>query len=346
MAKTDTLVRSKVTIGILGFEGCSAWITAGLIELFAIANVALQNLPRPAGGGTRPVRFDCHVIATSRGMARGSHGVHFATQQPKRRYDAVIVPPLWCESRHDLERRAIKLRCHDSLLVRLARRSLIMASACSGSVLLANAGLLANHRATTCWWLAEWFQQRFPDTKLVPDRLVMIDGDRWTAAAGSAYVHLGLELVGKFAGAGASATTARLMLVERRRGSQSPFMALQAMPREGIDADVERVARHLDEHAAERITIAGACKKLALNERTLTRKFQTAMGMSPLTYLQSRRIARARQLLEESALSLERIVERCGYEDISSFRKLFARHVGMTPREYRSRFGSMAPSNK
>jgi transcriptional regulator GlxA family with amidase domain len=62
------------------------------------------------------------------------------------------------------------------------------------------------------------------------------------------------------------------------------------------------------------------------------------MGMSPLAYLQSRRIARARQLLESSTLPFEEIVSQCGYEDAASFRKLFARQVGMTPREYRSRF--------
>jgi transcriptional regulator GlxA family with amidase domain len=67
------------------------------------------------------------------------------------------------------------------------------------------------------------------------------------------------------------------------------------------------------------------------------RKFQVALGM--LGYLQTRRIALAKGLLESSELSLEIIVERCGYEDLASFRKLFARRVGMTPREYRSRFG-------
>ena len=79
---------------------------------------------------------------------------------------------------------------------------------------------------------------------------------------------------------------------------------------------------------------------LAVSERTLARKFKASLGMSPLSYLQSQRIARARQLLETSTLALERIVEQCGYEDISSFRKLFARQVGMTPREYRLRFGN------
>ena len=86
--------------------------------------------------------------------------------------------------------------------------------------------------------------------------------------------------------------------------------------------------------------MAGVCRALAVSERTLARKFKASLGMSPLSYLQSQRIGRARQLLESSTLPLERIVEQCGYEDVSSFRKLFARQVGMTPREYRLRFGN------
>jgi transcriptional regulator GlxA family with amidase domain len=152
-------------------------------------------------------------------------------------------------------------------------------------------------------------------------------------------MHLGLELVGKFGGPQAAAATARLMLVERRRGSQSPFLLPHSAPEES-DSDIERATRYLRQHSGKRLAITGVCRALAVSERTLARRFKATLGMSPLTYLQSQRIARARQLLEGSALPLERIVEQCGYEDVSSFRKLFARQVGMTPREYRLRFGN------
>jgi len=330
-------MRSTGTIGIFAFDGCSAWITAGLTELFAIANVAIANSKRPP----RIARFDCGFVGRSQRLVAGSHGVRFSLQPPRRRYDAIIVPPLWCESREDLERRWLKLKADVTALRGLSRRSRIMASACSGAVLLADAGLLANRRATTCWWLIEWFQRRFPDTDLVPDRLVMIDRGRWTAAAGSAYIHLGLELVRELAGDKVAALTARLMLVERRRGSQSPFITAESTTRDDSAPDVARTIHYLDERAATSVTIASACRALALNERTLTRKFRATLGMSPLAYLQSRRVARAKELLEDTDLPLERIVEQCGYEDVSSFRKLFTRHVGMTPREYRSAFGGV-----
>ena len=234
---------------------------------------------------------------------------------------------------------ARRLRAENSFIVRMARRSKIFASSCSGAVLLAQAGLLSGRRATTCWWLVNWFRQAFPDVEMVPDRLVMRDGDTWTAAAGAAYMHLALDLVRELAGEPLAAATAKLMLVERRRGSQSPFLVPHTTPADA-DSEIERATRYLRQHSAKPLAIAGVCRTLAISERTLARRFKASLGMSPLSYLQSQRIAHARQLLESSPLALERIVEQCGYEDVSSFRKLFARQVGMTPREYRLRFAN------
>jgi len=329
MAKT-------VTVAIVGYPGCSAWITAGLLELFAIANNARATLGNRAAS---TARFDCHIVGRSRHPVRSSHGVRFTTNAIRRHYDASIVPPVWCESLTDLEVQAHRLRSENSFLASMARRSSIFASTCSGAVLLAQAGLLSRRRATTCWWLVNWFRRTFPDIEMAPDRLVMRDGNRWTAAAGAAYLHLALDLVREFAGEPLAAATAKLMLVERRRGSQSPFLQPHAPRNEG-DTDIARATRYLQQHLGRRLAMAGVCRALAVSERTLARKFKASLGMSPLSYLQSQRIGRARQLLESSTLPLERIVEQCGYEDVSSFRKLFARQVGMTPREYRLRFGN------
>jgi transcriptional regulator GlxA family with amidase domain len=329
MAKT-------VTVAIVGYPGCSAWITAGLLELFAIANNARATLSD--NRGTATARFDCHIVGGTGRTVRGSHGVTFAAHPARRRYDASIIPPIWCESLADLEKQAQRLRSENAFILRMARRSKIFASTCSGAVLLAQAGLLRGRRATTCWWLVNWFRQAFPEVEMVPDRLVMRDRDRWTAAAGTAYMHLALELVRELAGEPLAAATGRLMLVERRRGSQSPFLVPHTVPEQG--SEIERATRYLRQHSGKRLAIAGVCRALAVSERTLARRFKASLGVSPHSYLQSQRIARARQLLESSNLSLDRIVEQCGYEDVSSFRKLFARQVGMTPREYRQRFGA------
>lgn len=332
MAKTDTYA----TIGIVAYEGCSAWITAGLIEQFAIANVAAAHTP----GGRSRARppFRCEIIGAAAGLIRASHEVRFNAAPLRRHYEAVVVPPLWIESPREISERLRRLERLNPLLIKLSRRSGIVASACSGAALLASAGLLSEHRVTTCWWLLPWFATRFPDVALVADRLVMIDGNRWTAAAGSAYIHLGLALVRRFAGTEVANMTARLMLVEQRRGSQSPFMTPADLPQDTADPLIRSAAVHLRTHAAERFSISKLSRTLHVSERTLARRFRSAFGMTPLAYLQSQRVARAKHLLEHSATPLDQIVAECGYEDVSSFRKLFSRQVGMTPREYRSRF--------
>jgi transcriptional regulator GlxA family with amidase domain len=322
------------TVGVFGFDGCSAWITAGLLELFDIANNAMSHLPQSRG--VKPVRFGCHVVSNKRRLVNGSHGVRFSPELPRRRYDVMIVPPIWCTSLEDLEQRASTLQALRPALVQMSRRTMILASTCSGSVLLAGSGLLFRRRATTCWWLVDWFRRAFPDIDLQPDKLVVKDGDRWTAAAGSAYIHLGLELVSELAGDTAAAATSKLMLVERRRGSQSPFLPQVSCTSD--DAHIEQAMRYLEQHSHANVSIRELCRAIDVSHRSLARKFQNALGMSALSYLQSIRIARAKQLLERTLLPFDRIVEQCGYEDISSFRKLFSRHVGMTPKEYRLRF--------
>ena len=329
-AKSDT--RRIVNVAVIGYEQCSAWITAGIVEFFAIANI-----PQRARRGPR-TRFSCEVVSATGRAVRASHGVRFTGVAPRRRYQVVIAPPMWAPTRAEFDHRLRELERLEPFVKRLAARSEIAASACSGAVLLAQAGLLANRRATTCWWLADWFARRFPDVRLDARKLLVADQGRWTAAAGSAYLHLCLELVKHFAGAEVAAATARLALVEPRRGSQSPFLGREVAPGEPDAGPISEIARWLDDRIDTPVSVPDIAKRSNTTSRTLNRRFRAAFGVSPLAYLQARRIALAKRLLETRADPLERIVERCGYSDVSSFRKLFTREVGMTPREYRIRF--------
>jgi transcriptional regulator GlxA family with amidase domain len=321
-------------IAVLTYPSCSSWITAGLLEIFGIANLMLKQ----AAEQRQPRLLEFHAIsARSARSVKASHGVTFTVQAALPRYDVVIVPPLWCESLREFAQRISSMKQELALLRELPKRATIIASSCSGAALLAKAGLLDGHDATTCWWLVDWFRKQFPNVRLQAERVLVAGTSRWTSAAGSAYMHLGIELVREFSNDHIANVTSRLMLVEPRRGTQSPFLpGATTAPQD--DEDVTRAVAYLNDHATSPLTMAALGRRLAVSERTLTRKFKSNLGMSPLAYLQSRRIAHAKQLLESSSLALDQIVGRCGYEDIASFRKLFTRLVGMTPREYRSRF--------
>lgn len=329
MAKSDTL-----RIAILAYPGCSAWISAGLLEFFAIAN-AVARIQRAS------LTIDCHAVSARGQAVAASHGVRLATRPPTGRYAAVIVPPLWSGSRAEFDAAVLRIVALGPLLTAVAKRSSIVASACSGAVVLAEAGLLQGHRATTCWWLTDWFAQRYPDVELDPARLVVADGSVWTAAAGSAYLHLCLELTRKLAGAKIATAAGRLALVEPRRGSQSPFLPPAAdVAAAEEDGPAARAIAMLQRHPESSASVAVLAKRCGTTARTLNRQFHRRLGMTPLAYRQSQRIALAKRLLEAGRLPLESIVERCGYSDVASFRKLFTREVGMSPKEYRLRFAA------
>lgn len=292
---------------------------------------------RPAGAR----RLECHVLGRKR-FVRGSQGVRFEARAAARRYDAVIVPPLWGATREELFARLDGFGAEHAPLRALARRSAILASACSGAVLLAGAGLLEGRRATTCWWLADWFGACFAGVELVLDRVLLADGDAGRPPPGPPTCTSGWSWCAR--------SRARRWRRARRARCWSSGAAARSrpsfrrpLPRDALDEVTRRALRYLDEHLATPLSISRPCRAIGVHEPTLARRFQAAVGLSSLAYLQSRRVARARQLLESSALPFEEIVARCGYEDAPSFRKLFTRQVGMTPREYRSRFTSEAP---
>jgi transcriptional regulator GlxA family with amidase domain len=329
MAKSDTRIR----ICIVAYRGCSAWIAAGLLEFFAIAK-AVARMQRA------PVSFECHAVSEQGRVVPASHGVRLETVRPRGKYAALIVPPFWSETREEFDQNVARAARSRSFLIAAAQRASIVASACSGAVMLAEAGLLEGYRATTCWWLSDWFARRHPHLEIDARKLVVSDRNRWTAAAGTAYLHLCLELTRKLAGPKIASAAGRLALVEPRRGSQSPFMAT-SMAADLDDArPASRAIAFLQRNPQSPDSVATIAKRLGTTERTLNRQFRRAVGMTPIAYRQSQRIALAKRLLESDRTTLEEIVERCGYVDVASFRKLFAREVGMSPKEYRLRFAA------
>jgi transcriptional regulator GlxA family with amidase domain len=328
---------SRARIAILTFHGCSAGVAAGMLEFFAAANVASRSDPRRSD---REQRLECRVVAAdSSSPVRASHGILLSPERHFRTCDAVVVPPIWGESRQVIADARRGLAETVDLLLEAARRpATIVASACSGAVLLAEAGLLAGRRATTCWRLADWLAHEYPEARINPEKLVEVDGRIWTAAAGTAYLHLCLDLVTRFCGAEVAMRAARLLLVEPRRGSQSPFLGFEAMETDRLDPVVARARRFMEDRLSQPLTIAQVCSGLGVSQRTLHRRFRDSQGVSPQAFLQALRISRAKALLQEATEPIDQLAEQCGYLDPASFRKLFARLVGLTPGEYRARF--------
>jgi len=131
--------------------------------------------------------------------------------------------------------------------------------------------------------------------------------------------------------------TQSMMLLDNERQSQAPYVrqALMEQPRHSLAEKVERV---LERELHRQISVANLADHCGTSERSLLRHFRTHYGVGPLARMQHLRVERAKALLEVTHLSFEEIVERCGYTDAPSFRKLFKRETSLTPAAYRNRF--------
>jgi transcriptional regulator GlxA family with amidase domain len=218
----------------------------------------------------------------------------------------------------------------------------VVATACSGSLVLAEAGLLDDEPATTHWAYADTFAERFPTTRLCPERTLVLAGPEQrivTAGGGSLWQELLLYLIARFLGRDAAAQTAKLYLIDWGREDQSPYALFQDRLQH-TDAAIRKAQRWMREHATESDTLSGARAQTELLERTFSRRFRAVTGVSPVRYLQELRIEMAKEAIVAGHLPLEDIAWNVGYADPTSFRRLFRRLVGISPSAYRRR---MAP---
>lgn len=220
------------------------------------------------------------------------------------------------------------------------RRGTSVASVCSGAFLLAEAGLLDGAKATTHWALVEAMQRRYPRIAVLGDEVLVDNGNTICSGAMTSYLNLALWLVERFGGAALASATARLMLIDRQRISQASYRSLTVQAQSSHDDDlVGKAQRLLERRLRGGIPLPQLAKILAVSERTLNRRFLKALGQTPLQYLQSIRIDHAKNLLEATRLSVESVGEQVGYGDASTFRRLFKRETGLTPKGYQQRFG-------
>ena len=247
--------------------------------------------------------------------------------------DFVIMPPavvapitaeeaaplaLWLRERHD--------------------RGATLASVCAGAFLLGETGLLAGRAATTHWFFANDFAERFPTARIDIDKLVIDDGDLITAGGLMAWTDLGLKLVDRLLGPTIMLETARFLLVDPPGREQRHYSVFSPKLRHGDEA-VLKVQHWLQATAGRDASLDAMAEKAGLEPRTFLRRFHKATGLKPTEYCQHLRVGKAREMLEATTRPVEQVAWEVGYEDPGAFRKVFAKVTGLTPREYRQRFG-------
>jgi transcriptional regulator GlxA family with amidase domain len=210
----------------------------------------------------------------------------------------------------------------------------LVASSCTGTLLVANSGALDGRRATTAWWLAPIFQEMFPAVVLDTAELVLTDGPCTTAGAAMAQMDLMVGLVAKHAGAKVAEFCAQTMVLDQRR-SQTPYMAMGLLA--ASSESVSKAVAWARPRLGDGIGVNDLARHVGQSPRTFSRKVAAATGLSPVHFLQRLRVERAVELIESTPLPFEEIAYRVGYSDPSTLRTLIRRGAGVGPRDLRAR---------
>jgi transcriptional regulator GlxA family with amidase domain len=277
----------------------------------------------------RPVRYRDRVTVTVDLAAR-------SVSDP----DLVVVPGLDDELDVSFELNA----AWSPWITRWHGAGAVIASSCSGAFLLAQAGILDGRTATTHWMYADELQKRFPHVRVAAERLIIDHGDVITSGGATTFLDLALYLVERFAGRERANAAARVLLIDGARTSQLPYISHGAPTRDHDDPLVHRVQDLIDGNLAGPLRIAELARQVGLSSRTLARRFQDAVGQTPQVHMQQRRVDTAQRLLETTDTAIDTIRRRAGYSDPSSFRRLFRHYTGLSPSEYRIRYGWPTPA--
>jgi transcriptional regulator GlxA family with amidase domain len=231
-------------------------------------------------------------------------------------------------------------------LKRVHANGAIVASVCSGSLVLAEAGLLDGLEAAGHWCYRDMFRDHYRKVKLRANAVLCLAGeDRRivTAGAVSSWHELAVYLITRFCGPEQALRTAKVFLLSDHAGGQLPFSVTTARVQYG-DAVIGDCQTWIGENYACSNPVARMTARAGLKPRTFTRRFRAATKHQPMDYVHAIRIEEAKKLLESSDHGVEEIGHLIGYEDPTSFRRLFKRKSGLTPAAYRRKFVSLVAS--
>jgi len=305
-------------IGVLVFPGFQLLDAAGPISAFEIAARLAGQAP------------SIKVLAVTPGPVRSSSGVEMVARGLSA---ASAISTLIVAGGEGVLRSAARDKTL-GFVRKMAKRGIRIASVCSGTYVLAEAGLLDGRRATTHWRRTRHFLAAYPKVKLEADRIFVRDGNIWSSAGISAGIDLALALVAEDFGEEIARETARqLVLHERRSGGQSQFSSLLELKTPaGRFAPLLGWAR---EHLDAPLTVEDLAERAGMSARHFARAFIAETGSTPSKAVERLRIEVARQRVQSSSEAIERVAESTGFRDPERMRRAFIRAFGQPPQSMR-----------
>ena len=331
------------TIAILVLPETGASVVFGMYDMFKSAG---RDWGIVEGGEPGTSLLNALIVSKDGGSVEVGNGVRIDSHQSFRectRPDIVCVPeinvpPDMFDGQHFSAQVEWLKQCYAN--------GAVIATACSGALLLAEAGLLDGHEATTHWAYCDVMSRRYKAVKVHAQRALVVSGDAQRlimAGGGTSWLDLALYIIARASNVEIAMQVARLNLIDWHSIGQQPFARL-ARTRQVEDAIIGRCQEWIGNHYHEPAPVAALVRLSGLAERSFKRRFEQSTGMSPLEYVHTLRLEEAKHMLETSDDSIESVAGEVGYEDAGFFSRLFRRKVNMTPAMYRKRFRSMRQS--
>ncbi|MBM7062813.1 GlxA family transcriptional regulator [Pseudomonas sp. UL073] len=321
-----------VEIGLLVYPGAQTSAVGGLVDLFEVANRIAGEQASSQLPVLRVSQWRFNPDSQRAERSTDSHA------EADSRLVAVLVPPSLAglPSSAELQPLAGWIREQHAA-------GATVGAVCLGAFFLAETGLLDGRTVTTHWTHAKALAERYPRLKVEADKPIVDDGDVITTAGLMAWAELGLRLVDRLMGPSIATHTARFLMVEHSDSAQACGSNFAPILSHG-DAAVLRVQHWLQAGGAVDVSLAAMAERAGLEERTFLRRFRSATGLKPTEYCQHVRVGRARELLEFTNGTVDHIAWTVGYQDPGAFRSTFKKITGLSPSDYRRRFGVSAPA--
>jgi transcriptional regulator GlxA family with amidase domain len=303
--------RSVVFLVFPGFQLLDA---AGPVAAFEIAERA------------RPGSYTLSVVASEPGLVESSSGASLlARRLPRTRgIDTLLV------AGGNGTRAAALCRRTRRFVLGCAKRARRVASVCSGSYVLAAAGLLDGRPATTHWSRTPDFERRFPRVRLEPDRIFVRSGKLWTSAGITAGIDLALALIEEDLGEDVARRTAQeLVVYHRRPGGQSQFSALLELERPG--GRFAALLDHVRSRLGSTLDVEALARKAGMSPRHFARMFREELGVTPARAVERLRTETAHAALASGAASVHEVAVSCGFGNAERMRRSFLRLYGTPP---------------
>ncbi len=287
------------------------------LSVFEYANVMMG----------KPI-YEMHFISEKGGLVRSSTGM-VVDSKPygKATYDTVIVGG----GAAILEHAPTALL---DFIRKAAKTSRRIASICTGTFILAEAGILDGKRATTHWLYARNLQKRFPNVKMEEDRIFIIDGNVWTSAGMTAGIDLALAMAEKDLGSDTTRSIAqKLVIYHRRAGGQSQHSALLELAPKSDR--IQNALVYAKKNLKTALSVEQLAKAANLSPRQFSRAFRAETGQSPAKAVENLRLEAARLMMEQTRHSLDEVAQEAGFGDRRRLRESFLRAFGQPPQTIR-----------